>query len=430
MADRVVTLATVRVNEAGLLGLQAKVNTLNKRAVRHGMVPVQVTVLREIPFVPQIGKGFGCSEYLYDVEVNGCEPRIDGWRLLARIDFTSSIGIVVKIVPGVSDDGSFAQYRDHDGGCEHCNSLRRRNDVFVLEYLDGSRKVVGRNCLADFIRSGDAEKLAEYAEWVDRLSQLSSSGCSDYAEESLGYGERLRPTKPILRFLTVTSMITRRLGWVSRSKARDEFGLASTADCVSRYFYGKGKNYENWVIQNELYVSEADADLAARAIKWACELDPNSRGYNEYLDTIRRIAESGSVDMDKLDGYAASIIIAYKKACEFEAERAAKAAAAPEKVWIGDADKKGQQDIGRVRVVRIRHIDGYYGVKTVVSMEADVSDGKVAPIVWFASGERDYAEGCEYDLRAGIKEHSDDAKWGKQTIVTRAKLTSREAVVA
>jgi hypothetical protein len=422
-----VTLATVRVNEAGMLGLRAKVAMLHKRAERHGMVAPTVAIVKEVPFVPVIGKRFGCSEYLYDVEVNGCEPRIDGYRLAARIDFTSSIGPVVKIVPGTDDDGSYSQYRDHDGSCEHCNSLRRRNDVFVLEHLDGRRKVVGRNCLADFLRCGDAATLAEYAEWVDRLSQLDSSGCSEYAEESLGYGSRLRPVKGIVPFLTVTAMITRRIGWMGRTKARDLGDVTATADNVSYYFYGKGKHHALWVAENDLSVTDKDAELADKAIKWACEVDASR---NEYLDTIQRIAQSGSVDMGKLDGYAASIIIAYKKACEYDAERAKKAAAAPDKVFIGDAGKKGQQDIGRVRVVRMRTIEGYYGLKTIVAMEADLPDGSVAPIVWFASGEHDYDEGCEYDLRAGIKEHSDDAKWGKQTIVTRAKLTSREAVVA
>jgi hypothetical protein len=174
------TFATCEVFDRGLRALRVKTDELNKRAARHGMVPLEVTVVKTKGFVPVTrhyrdthGRDgriipahwetrFGHTEDLHTVEINGEAPRINGWVLACRVEFNGTIGNVVRIAPGRDDDGSYVTYREIEPVCEHCNTRRRRNDVFVLEHESGERKIVGRNCLADFLRCAGADALPDW----------------------------------------------------------------------------------------------------------------------------------------------------------------------------------------------------------------------------------------------------------------------------
>lgn len=409
------TFATVEVFDLGLQALQDKVDELNKRAERHGMNMLAVTVVRTKQFFPVYKGGFGHAQDLHCVEITGTAPRINGWKLAARIEFNATIGNVVRIAPGTDDDGSFEQYRTVGPVCEHCNSARRRNDVFVLEHEDGYRKIVGRNCLADFLRCDGADKFARLAEYADVVRDWASRAeCGDY--EGMGCGGLRVRTMSLERYLPVVAMLMRRIGWVSRTAAKERDDCSSTADLAWTYFFNSHPTTKRWIENNELFADSKDAELAVRAIEWARTVDDTG---NEYKNTIKRIAESGLVDFKGLDGYAASIIIAYKKACEFEAERTEKAKNAKTKVWFGS---EGNRERGVSVICKGLHtFDGYYGTTTIVRFEHSVSDTETAVLVWFASGdkERNWEEGEEYTIDATIKGHDDDDKYGKQTKINR-----------
>jgi len=414
------TYATAEVFEPGLQALRDKAEALNKRATRHGMNKLDVTINRVKAFFPVCKGCIGPQQNLYVVDINGQAPRIDGWALAARVEFNDIIGNVVRIAPGRDDDGSYSSYRSIDPVCEHCNSKRRRNDVFILEHSDGRRKIVGRNCLADFLRCSGADAFADLAKYADLASQWAEraeAGDSDYfGGEGGGWGVR---TMPLDRYLPVVRMLMHRIGWMGRTKARDFEGVAATADDAYRYLFVGTEATKDWIKYNDLSVSPADEAEAACAIEWACSVDSSK---SEYLDTIKRIALSGMVDFKGLDGYAASIIIAYRNACEFQAERDEKAKSAKNKVWFGSPKER----VKNVSVVcKGRHsFEGSYGTTTIVRFEHYPNNSDVAVLVWFASGDRfdDWEEGAEYSITATIKGHDDDSKYGKQTKINRVKV--------
>ena len=332
--DTVKTIATVSLFELGFSALRMKVEKLNKRAARHGMVALDLRVVASEPTVRNLGHGRSAPDVWTTVDIVGCEPCINGYRLIAKVEFNDIVGNVVRIVPGNDDDGSFERYRAIEPVCEHCNSRRNRNDVFVLAGPDGCRKIVGRNCLADYVRSGDAAALAFWAECADQLGGLiggdGDAEDSDWREYTGGNGN---PAMPLDAYLTVVALVKRRFGWMGRTAARDSFDGIATADDAARYLYGRGAAHERWLRENELYTCDDDADYANKAIEWAAGLD--STGQSEYVHVISQIAKAGRVDMRKLDGYAASILIAYDKACEREIERKERAEGAKNKVSFG-----------------------------------------------------------------------------------------------
>ncbi len=421
-----VTIKTVELGDAGFAGLTAIVDKLNKRADRHGMNKLVVTVKRTFTVR---NEETGVDENRRYVEIDGRAPCIDGWHLAAVVSRNDCIGTLVKTLPGKFADCDYSEYRTHDFSCDHCGFNRRRNDVFVIADDNGKFQVVGRNCLADFLRCKDAASFAEYAEWFDKLDGM---GESDFADVAYGDGFGGRACRPVLElrtYLAVVRVCETKLGWTSRKDCYNNPGRSATADDAYFVILGGGKGHSDFVKGNDLHVRDSDYDYADKVIAWVTSLTIDTTGKSEYLDTIARIGHAGILNSE-LAGYAASIGRAYENDCKWSEERAEKAAGHKEKDFIGDADKKGQQDLGVVRIVRIRYIEGEYGVRTIVAMEADLPNGKVAPITWFASGEKEYEEGDEYTLRAGIKGHEDNAKWGKQTTVTRAKLTACATVTA
>jgi len=408
------TLATCKISPFGLIVLTDKIDKLNRRADRHNMNRLNLTV---VTTTTEFDEKSGCDKEWHHVEIEGCAPRINGWVLAAKIECDDIVGTLVSVVPGDFADCDYSAYREHDFSCDHCNSRRGRKSVFVLKHSDGSTKVVGRNCLADFLRCANAEDFARYAEFVDELASLDSDDL-DSEYESCGYaGRGGYPELSLETFLPLVRAITRRVGWVSRTAAKDFDGGVATADWALRIIQSNDRHIRAFVARNEIEVNDADRDCAAKAVEWAKSVDDAK---SEYLHVIRAIATTGRVN-NRLAGYAASIVSAYNREIERETERAEKAKNAPSKVYAGDPGKT--RDIGTVTIKGVHFFEGYYGVTSIVRMELVVSESEVAPIVWFASGERDYEAGDVYHLRAGIKECNDDPKYGKQTVVTRAKLT-------
>jgi hypothetical protein len=381
------------------------------------MKEMVVRVERVDAFIPLYKGGFGHQQALHIVTIEGVAPRLNGWALAARIEFNATIGPVIRITPGRDDDGSYSQYRDIEPICEHCNSYRNRKDIFVLEHCDGRRKIVGRNCLADFLRCDDASDFARMAEFADCAVELADAAercCDDYPEGNFG-----APNMTLDRYLPVVAMLMRRHGWMSRTAARENEDCVSTADSAYRMLFAKDRYTRDWIEEEGLYADEGDNELAGRAIEWAKVVCTDG---NEYLDTISRIALSGQVDFGRLDGYAASIIIAYRKACERDALHAERAKNRKSKVWIGN-EKKRERGVC-VTCKGIHTFEGKYGPTTIVRFEHSVSDDDVAVLVWFASGskERDWEEGTEYVVDFTCKGHDDDAKYGKQTKINRVKV--------
>lgn len=405
------TYAAIELGKAGLFGLRLKVEKLNKRADKHGMNKLEVRVIREL-VVDTDNEGNPCiPETRYEVEIIGTAPVIDGWALGARIEFNPTVGTIVRVAPGAFAELDYSAYRTHEGDCDHCNTKRRRNDVFVLIDSIGTHKVVGRNCLADFIRNGDAESFARFAVWCEEIATWSPATCEEEAHEG-GYGSGARFTESLQAYLTAAALVIRRLGWTSVTEAR-KMDLTATVSDINQFLYSRGPSRQRFIAEHNLIFEPRDAELAETVIDWAKGLQDLK---SEYLYTIHKIAMAGAVDSG-LMGFAASMIRAYQRENEVQVERANK-----NKVFdfVGSV---GERFKGLpVRVVRIRYIDGNYGVRTIVAMETTLPDGKIAPIVWFASGEQVFTEGDEYSLVATVKGHEND-KYGKQTVVTRAKLT-------
>lgn len=412
------TINTIIVSDTGLNALQTTVADLNKRAAKHQLAPVVVTVVKTVEFVEANRKGFHASEPLHTVEIN-CDrfPVIDGWQLIAKIEFDSELGNMVQLFPGV--DSVDTRYRTVAPICEHCNTARRRRDVIVLRHTEsGEEKIVGRNCLADFIRTGDAETLARFAEFMDRLAKIDSDSLeesdSDYCDYNIGCNRG--PIVKTLNYLATVSAVIRKCGWVSKTVAKERPDTFATAEIAGRCFWGfRAKEFR---AKQDLYPTDKDLARAEAALEWARQQEGSD---SEYLHNIARLANCATLNW-KYEGYVASIIAAHGRACDRENELKKQKL---ERTFLG---KVGERVRGvLVQVVRMRFIEGMYGAKTIVTMEAAVGE-KRAVLTWFATGDKDgdFSEGDFLLIDTTIKKHESHPDYGDSTIVTRTTVKSRE----
>ena len=413
------TIATGKTTDAGLTVLRDKVKKLNKRAVRLGLAEMTLTVVRTETVKRSTLSGLDCSVRINHVEVDGCPPCIDGWVVAARIEFTEA-GNLVHVAPNA---GSIDHaWKTAPNRCDHCNTIRRRNDVIVIRNVDGRELCVGRNCLADYIRSKDAEAMIEYADWLGNVERFISDADDDYRGERVVFGESIETV------LSAASICIRKLGWVSGREAYNG-QKGSTKNDVSALLFAPPagsrayRDWERWIEDCDLTVCDHDIDLAAKALAWAKSLDPKE---SEYLHNLKVLAQSEWIGADKF-GYVVSMIPAYNKEVERETERAARAARAAakgEKGYIGEPKKriKGIE----ATCVGVRSYEGSYGVGTCIRFEHRIDDASYAVLTWFATGDKteDYEVGEDYTFDATCKKHEDNPKYGKATLINRVTVKS------
>lgn len=409
-----VTIHTAALRDGALVILSHKVEVLNRRAIRFGLAPMTVTVtgVREKHYKDD--NGIDRIYHINAIELAGCQPRINGWVVAAHIEFTDEGNFVVS-APGIENVNP--EWRTVGNRCDHCNTKRRRNDLIVIRHTDGREKIVGRNCLADYIRSTDTAGLIEFAAWASNVEALISEACDEYCAHG---GGRSEDTEPLITILQAASICIRKLGWTSGRVGYESGGVKVSTKNDVTYLLNGGKissgqwDWQQWCNKNDLHRNEHDKAEADSAIEWLHTLDKDK--VKDYLYNLCVIRDLGYVPYSKL-GYAVSIIIAAKKARDEEIKRKEHAAGISDRVFVGCVGKRSKGlDI---TVKRVRHTEGNYGVITIITFV--MADNDNAELTWFASGDKseDFIEGETYTVDAAIKAHDDDAKYGKNTKINR-----------
>jgi hypothetical protein len=379
-----------------------KIQKLQRRAVKLGLEPISLEVLNTEYFElsPKDAERLGQTHRVeHAVALVGVNPKLSGWSLVAAIDFLGEgRNNIVREAPG---EVAPEVYRTTDTRCEHCDSTRKRNNIFVLRHEDGTFKQVGRNCIADFL-GRDAERLLQWAQYVNEAVEATED------DEKLAGGSSTRYTN-IKQFLAHVSMAIRTSGWVPRSAESWERPSTSSVAMATLYPFGR---------RNVPAPEQKDFDLADATLDYIRTVLVAKTNLTSYDSNLVALA-AGEFFETKYAGMVASMIRARDKHFEnllrhqeIEKSRQREKADSDYVAAVGDRIK--------VRVTVLAKIlrDSDWGVSANIIM-VDAEGNK---IVWYASGEReDIERGGEYTLAATVKKH-DLYKEVKTTYITRAKV--------
>ncbi len=363
--------------------LEQRLSKLAKKAVKYGNTDIKFlfgeTQIREV----RTENGPRNYEYI-SVSVSGEAPQISGWQFLARVELLPEENLIHR-VPGI-ETSLTKDYRHHDGHCDHCNTLRARNDVYVL--TNGTDQIaVGRSCLRDFLGIDDPKLIVQRAQFFEELQKIQNEDMLGSAG-AFGYYD-------LKEVLLYAAAFIRTKGYVSKAK-QAETGYETTGQAVQYSIRG--------VPGYDITASDLDRGWVEKTVQYFRRSE--SFG-SEYLDNIRVLMKQDIIKTEHVALIASSVL-------------AAQRALAPkpeikESHFVGSV-KERLKDLTLVLDKIIFLGSGAYG-PTYLHLFKD-SNGNV--FSWITSSKLEVAEGASVKLDATVKEHK-LYNGVKQTVLTRAK---------
>jgi hypothetical protein len=367
-------VTTLTIPEARLGEFQKRVGRLGRKARKLGVDAPEVLVVDRV-YLPcpedarKIEEGEPASKFPHYahrvLEVSNVESiRVEGFRLLAKVEPSPVQGInLIHTAPGADGD-SFSEFRRCAMLCHHCNTIRQRKQTFVVEDRETHQRfLIGRNCLADFIGTPDADRLADfYDSCIEDLREPS-----DWAA---GYGA---PVCMLVEYIEMTAACIDEFGWLSRGAARDR-GEPATADVVHDAIMHQGqfkRSAYNRTPTPVPTITEEHRASAAAAIDWIRSTSPDPATVtNEYTLNLRLVCDGEFFDLERL-GLVCSLLVAHRRYLSGEELRVRqekeKAEAAPVPVTDVRVEVRGQvvgakwrsTDFGETLKIVVQHDDGW-----------------------------------------------------------------------
>ena len=304
-------------------------------------------------------------ERVTTVTVSGVSPKLPGgWKLAATIQHTE-VGNAVRVVPDVEFDAT--PYREGIPACDHCKTVRRRRDTYIVVNDEGAVRQVGSNCIADFLGGVDPEYIVAFASSViDALSDM---------EGEPSWGMRDRNTVYVPEFLAEVIASIEANGWLSKGKA--QYGETPTAGrALDNMFalcnvfppcYKHNTSHRDCPRPTEEQVAEADVTLTWLRDRFG--EDGISRTLDDYEWNLSVAVRRDWVESREA-GITASAVYYYRRELEKELKLAERAA---RKADAGPAPRGREQVSGRV--VNLKWFASDYAEEGVEKMTVVLENG-------------------------------------------------------
>lgn len=141
----------------------------NKKAKKLGLnalnvIENSVMVQKEVP-ITEIFEGKEYISYkimnVYSFTVTGETPKIDGFKLIGLVEFIDKMKPVTHSF--VDDNDQLALLKVNDHHCDHCQTNRMRNKVFLIKNTENNEFIqVGKSCLTDFFPQDVFNKIVSF----------------------------------------------------------------------------------------------------------------------------------------------------------------------------------------------------------------------------------------------------------------------------
>lgn len=386
---------------AGLLGtITTVVNRLNRRAARLSVDPIDFSVSE-----PRMKLVDDLAFEVVDVTLSLNVPKLADWSFICTIQHLEG-GNLLLTVPS-EETLDLSAYRTCGPVCQHCNQPRNRKDTYVVQHTDGSRKQVGKDCLASFTGFGKSpEQAAEWAAWLTSvLALMSDPGSADPDDDGgESYGRGSESGVGLNSFLAFVVAVSRKTGFRTRKQAEASMSSSTKDDAIYFMFPPRGARAEKLIRP-----TEDDAAYALKAREWAAAIEPKS----DFDHNLKTVASSDGVAYRNL-GIAAYLIEAYNRHLGQVAERAAR----PASKHFGTVGE-------RLRKLKLTYkgnysFDSAFGVTFIHRFITE--DGSDA--IWKTGGLALCEVGQSVVVDASVKEHG-DYKGRAQTVLTRVKEVTK-----
>lgn len=411
------TTTTYRVFEPNLPRLRADIEKLNKRGAKLGAVPITITPTGNVEEVPVLNYNVRDSNgqptvqrvnrFVF-VDVAGESPKFAGWELAACVEHAEEGNILRKSPTCKVELNSF---RTGAPRCDHCNTIRNRRSTYILIHDSGTQKLVGSNCIKNFLGHEDPQLLARCAELVWSLNELCT-----WAEEDEGFetGGSSHPRLHVDTFLAYAACAIRRLGFVSSKRAQETNaagGNTQSTACTARCWLQPGPKCVEGVDYFKPEAVDFTAGIAAKQHVLDTFSPKDAETLSDFEHNLFTVCKCDSVEFTNT-GLLAFVPEYYARSIE-----SAKVAATQN--YFGEVGK-------RYRGIEVSYLkstgwDSAYGWTYLHTFAT--ADG--AKLLWKSGSNVDGCAGQKLSATFTVKSH-EEYKGHKQTKISRAVLSSLE----
>lgn len=402
---------TATLDASLLPELEARIAKLNKQAAKLGAEPITIEVVGT-EFKEEKRGTETVKRKKLKVQIHGKPPKLAGWNLAARIEHMGEDALV-HVVPGEDHPELRRFYKARPDHCDHCNTVRRRIDTFIVRNNAGEYKQVGRNCLREFLGGKDPKSILWYVSAYEDLEELLNAFAGRGGGGPVEREEYYRPFQDVL---TAAVALANKYGYVS---AKSEY-KRPTSSLVRMALFSDPYQHDTHEEVEARHVVAVDSNSPnvqqeVRDILAWFQTIPSERFENEpYFHNLYVIKQENHVSSRNV-GYVVGLIPTYRR----EAGKKA-TAAARSNVHVGEVGKKLPPT--QVEVVGTRDIDSAFGRVQLVRFQ----DAAGNAVTWFNSGsDRDFQKGDKMTIMGTVKKH-DQFKDRNQTVLTRVKVVQRE----
>lgn len=384
--------------------VEAIIERINRRAKKLGVDGF--TLVKGEPFdrevsVDRDGLGIQPKKWVRFIPVTIEGPTIKaqgGWRLAGRVDFEDG-ATIVNAKPGSELPKRFRSIRPI---CDHCQSDRQRNAVFVFNREGDEYMQVGRQCLKDYLGHDPAAALWAASEYGGVFDDIDRE-----LDEDRAGGMSRSQLVSLDEVMQAAAYAVRVHGFVSR-KAADDRGASPTSSAVSEYLFGKQERADYLKALTQEDKDKAAAVIAWVQSEWGGKDDQSDYEYNAVELTGRRAVHVRRI------GLLTSLVAAYDRANEERVARAKRVDA-----WVG---KVGERRQFETTFAGSNSFDTMYGTMFVLRFDSPegllVYKGGTPDWAVEANGGKSLEAGDVVKFVGTIKEHA-DYKGTKQTMVSR-----------
>jgi hypothetical protein len=337
---------------------------------------------------------------IYNYSVYGESPLINGYSFLAKIETIES---GVNLIHSYNESFDFTAYRDMTSLiCEHCNVNRFRLFYFLVQNEETKEvKMLGHNCLAQYIAQPNAEDIANF--YNDVLG-LDKSFTSDDMEETFK-NNRSGFSISIKSFLAYAINNVNKFGYVSTKN--DGVTKLSTKESTLIDYYETGSN--------KVIISDDIAQQAESMVDYVtCELT-NKKELNNYESTILTLLDTGRMKTSHA-GYIVSIIPLYNKMMEVKVVRESQ----PESLYLGEVGNK-INNVECVVTFYNKYVNNFNGYTHLYKFN---NNGNV--ITYFSSKDLFLEVGYNVIIKSATVKKHDSYNGINQTVITRGKIEVKE----
>ena len=339
-------------------------------------------------------------------EVDEISYSFDGWTLVAVAEPIEGKKNLLVPISDKSEQWSQATFRHTTTGqvCEHCNTIRNRNKLFVIGRVDDHSisKQVGSSCLADFCDSNSSNVAAAF-EFESLIYETLKEFNWEESESDSQFGVSI--LSPI-EVLEVASEITMKTGYISRAKSLER-DVMSTTEMVKL-------NFDSQCLQkNKIIPSEKAVVRAKTILDWAMETGPEKAKTDSYWNGVMNFMEIEMVSAKRL-GYVVGLVGCYDAYLR-EKQQSSENSVSEFQGTIGD------RVTFIATVIRVSNFESQWGTGTITILKTD--DGHILKY-WNYIGET----GNVYQFSAGIKVHEHD-QYMNCKITTLSRCTKIKLMV-